>query len=189
MKKTLVLFSLLLKQAIGCRTLQVSSSELGVVRFNQIPLDDEKLLLHHADNSGRASYISEVREIPIFIYHTCDLSSGIGRWVINIKLGDNNSAMAYINSWAVTPYLITASFDNSIPNYWRIPSSVSKDGWDNDETFSLDCLNKENSTVYFESSSEYQSSLSGFYIERYLTETSEYKKKFTRKSKKVLKGR
>jgi hypothetical protein len=170
MKSFLLFIAIIISKSKSCRNLEVSSAELGTVRFHQIPLDDVLIQEFYYD-SGRPAYISEIREKPIFLYHTLadEKSSGIGRWLINSNFGDKNSAMAFINSWAVTPFLIESTSDPLIETFWKIPSLTAQNGWDSDKTLNIKCLsfdenNDLDSSIYFESSPEFASSLSGFSI-------------------------
>lgn len=172
----LVLISASLYQATnGCLNLDVSSTELGTVRFNQIPIDE--ISKYHKSGvrnhkTGRASYVSQVRDTtpPIFLYHmpSSDYSQGNGQWIINSELFVMDSAMAYTNSWAITPYFTREVSDATSRSAWFIPSA-SGDGWDADPTLQITCVGQDDHSVYLSSSIKYQSHLTGFYIERQLS--------------------
>lgn len=176
-----ILLSTLVCEA--CINLDIISEELGVVRFNQVPLEDSeawaKLLPFR---SGRAAYISEVREDPIYIYHTIDEQSGMARWVVNKELGSTDVAMAYVDSWAVTPWLIESSSGGRATSSdgtaattdtptdtavlaslgrWMIPSA---DGWEVDPTLRVQCVGNDD-TLFFESN-VIRPELRGFYVLR-----------------------
>lgn len=72
------------KIVFACQNIELSSNELGTVQFNQLSVE-----LSQQFGNGRPSYISAVRENPIYLYHTStsDPSSGIGRWVVGRELG------------------------------------------------------------------------------------------------------
>ncbi len=84
--------------------------------------------------------------------------------------------MAYINSWAITPYLIHEISDRDLQNTdWMIPSHLHDDHtWERDTSLTVTCVESDN-TIYFESSFQYQHTLTGFYVERLLTINNSFK--------------
>eukprot|EP01038_Epipyxis_sp_PR26KG_P012010 gene12010-16078_t len=175
-----------------CFHVEISSTVLGIVRFNQLYLDDSFAENEYFYNSGRPIYISEIKDTdsgPLYIYHTVgdnlvhgvdhngnkliDLtgSSGVGRWIVNQKLGKKDEAMAYIDSWAITPYLwkTVTSTDYEDHIGWRIPN---QDGWEYDPSLEIKCVDEEDDNSFYFESSQFQPSLSGFYVQRYLSNNS-----------------
>lgn len=156
--------------------MDVSSTELGIVRFHQIPLDDLATHYNFVDN-GRPAYISAVKDSPIYLYHvlTEDPLLGIGKWMISNTLGETDIAMAYIRSWAVAPFLINDVIDSTPSSSWMIPSvSNDDDNWEADSSLTITCVDTDR-TIYFEGSPLYQSSLAGFYMQRIVSDSHSYK--------------
>ena len=153
--------------------LEVYSSSLGSIVFHQLALEDhyrelENQSIKLPDDSGRASYLSVGHRENLYLYHTMteNEKDGIGRWVLGHALGDKSSAVAYANSWAIAPHLIAAAADN--PNTHATGWLSARNGlWQPDETFGINCHQCTDRTVFFESSAQYQSELSGFYVERH----------------------
>jgi Aldo/keto reductase family len=155
---------------------------VGDIRFAQIPLDDPE----HGEavrRSGRPAYKSisgDESVSPIYLYHTQNELSGVGRWVVNSNLFDPNAAMAYVNSYAATPYLMHTihanEFNQEGSTFWKIPSTDEPGNWISDDSFYSVCseeyFNSEeavvkDSTIFFDSSF-LQPELTGFYVARTL---------------------
>lgn len=155
----------------ACKFITAGSDEFGLIEFHQIPLDE-----YPNSNTGRAAYVSANSENPQYLYHIQleDTSRIIGRWVINDILDSKDTAVAYVNSWSVSPHLTKFAAGN-FESHWSI--SVEND-WRQDPTLVLVCTDPESpakekdSSIFFESSL-LQPSLTGFYIERVLSPKSE----------------
>jgi len=149
----------------GCTKMQVISHLLGDMTFESVPLDNK--LGIDAFSNGRAVYIatdSTRGDKPTFLYHKLvDETEGLARWVVNDVYDSADSALAYINSWAVAPHLINSLHERRV-EWWMTDYDKN---WMVDDTFSVRCL-VEDTTFYFEVSSS-QPFTGGFYIERVLT--------------------
>ena len=164
--------------ARGCLEIEVSSDALGTVFFKQVSQVPKSKNESEAQyqSTGRAVYKatrdeSEPTSPDIYLYHTIsDEMSGVGRWVINEDFGSADAAMAYIDSWSVTPVLTDESADSDDARSWMIPTSNQVDAesgesaWVFDRSLELFCVD-EDDTVYFESSATLQPSLAGFYVQ------------------------
>jgi aldehyde reductase len=133
------------------------------VIFEAAPIDLE-LGDIEALQTGRQVFISQNAETTLFMYHLA-LSDGssTGRWVINDRLS-LNMALAFEDSWAVSPAYIRSTKDKELVN-WR----TSIDGnFVHDPTFQVECIGDDRN-VYFDNPS-YQE-LSGFYVERAVSQS------------------
>jgi methylglyoxal/glyoxal reductase len=117
----------------------------------------------------------------LYLYHVVVNSfEGLARWVIGTHIGSKTHAVAYIDSWSVTPQTAMHLNDNAqVPDrYWQMqkPVVVGKENQQQDglgdtrfehaPNVQVDCLdNNDDNTIWFESSSTYQPKLSGFYVE------------------------
>lgn len=160
--------------SLACIELQVSSDNLGTVHFRQVSAiprskSDSNETYH---SSGRAVYVATREENDktspdVYLYHTTsDEVSGVGRWVINEDFGSAEAAMAYIDSWAVAPFLTDETADSDEASSWMIPDS-SEDGdnkgWVFDKSLEIYCQDDDD-IIFFETSAILQPSLAGFYV-------------------------
>jgi len=145
---------------LGCLNVRISSEELGEVIFSATSSTATGRQIYEAVIST-----DEELESKIYLYHTHtsnDERSGVGRWQINAELGVRDHAMAYVDSWAVSPVLIAATSDEkNFASNWMVPV---EEGWEIDTSISVECVQTDN-TFYFESSLKHQPGLSGFYVE------------------------
>lgn len=170
-----VLLSILSINANGCRVVDVTSISIGNHRFHQIPLNDDNLHIINTIGNGRPVYFSETNDIntvEIYLYHVS--SNDNGRWIINDRLGSEDSALSYIDSWAVTPYLTYALSDTN--KTWR---TVHKDTqeWTDIDDVTVQCSRDDvydevDHTIYFDASRLSPINLSGFYVERVVDDQS-----------------
>ena len=154
----------ILTSSDACRVIDVTSASIGSHRFHQIPIDNDNINRINSIGSGRPVYFSEITETnknEIYLYHISSRENG--RWVINDRLGSDDSALAYIDSWAVTPYLTYALSETNKP--WR---TVHKDTqeWVDVEDVVIQCSRDEvydevDHTIYFDASRLSASKLSG----------------------------
>ena len=109
----------------------------------------------------------------LYLYHTSDSRSGIGRWIVGHSLFSDFTAVQFIESYAILPHLTQSSADK---NTWAVPSSVQSaedfsienSDWRADSSVFLSETEDCNScSFYFESATNYQLELSGFYVRRY----------------------
>ena len=109
----------------------------------------------------------------LYLYHTSDSRSGIGRWIVGHSLFSDSTAVQFIESYAILPHLTQSSADKST---WAVPSSVQSaedssienSDWQADSSVFLSDTEDSNScSFYFESATNYQLELSGFYVRRY----------------------
>lgn len=152
----LVLWALYLSPSLSCKKLRIESEEIGAYDF-------ELASVVSSTQSGRSNFVSKDVESGriVYLYHiNTDRKSGVGRWVINDKLGSDEAGIAYVDSWAVSPHLINALHDSG-KREW----SIGRDGdWITDYSFSIYCEDQKDNTIYFETLT-YQKSLNGFYVE------------------------
>ena len=115
-----IIFINTLSYSLGCRNIFLQSDQIGDFEFELAPVD-----IQQGPRSGRPVYISDTQDGTIYLYHiTADTDyRGVGRWVVNNILGDKATALAYIDSWAVTPHLIQALHDND-----KIGWATNQDG-------------------------------------------------------------
>eukprot|EP01035_Chromulina_nebulosa_P019835 gene19835-25783_t len=179
----MILIVIVLINLIGlsscCQDLFIQSDLLGGLSFKQIPVDNEDY--DYTVGDGRPSYFATLSDGKlIFLYHTVIEGSSTPRWVINDVFDSTNSAIAYISSWSILPNLIRFVNDNEINNYWYIPKTEEDTNevyWEVDQSFEVLCYDDDkNYAIFFESSLE-QSSLSGYYIERSVSEENPIKSK------------
>lgn len=141
----------------GCQQLEVFVETLGKNIFHLYRNRS------HA-GGGRASYVSSNPNSTLYLYHvnTREGGSPQGRWVINDEFGSSSKAIAYADSWAVMPHLVTAINPRAT---WK----VFQNEWKSSPNSTFNChSNSPDRTFFFDSPSSWQ--LSGFYvqIERYV---------------------
>lgn len=158
-----------IQSAKSCFQVSVLGHNLNLT-FTQLPISLDGDI---AKQTGRASYVSQVtlengNVETMFLYHTIVGTTGVGRWVMNDRLGDDSNAMAYIDSWAVTPFLTSEIMDIDSPNkYWH----HFYDQWNVDESLVVSC-DEEDDSIYFESSPIVAPHLAGFYVPRIFNHSS-----------------
>jgi len=119
-----------------CRIVHSKSPSLGTLHFEMLEKVPDDAVHDDYFHSGRQFYIAERPEIydkngkvtqrkqpPLYLYHVqVDAKAGLGRWVIGAEFGSKTHAVAYIDSWAVTPYTTQAVNDNpdSAGSLWFI---------------------------------------------------------------------
>jgi diketogulonate reductase-like aldo/keto reductase len=139
------------------------------------------------ESTGRQIYealrpaTKDMRQQPtLYLYHVVvNAHEGLARWVIGAELGSKTHAVAYIDSWAVTPY--TAALLNDNPDtpdtLWqiqgpRVGDMVDEPGFVHNADIRVECSgaskDKDN-TIYFDASEQFQVGLSGFYVETAMT--------------------
>jgi hypothetical protein len=97
----------------GCRDLLLTSEFLGDRPFTAVRVSEAVaagLLSGHSafTTTDTHTHTHTHTELPtLYLYHTV-LADGRGRWVINTELGALGSAIAYLDSWVVTPTLTHA---------------------------------------------------------------------------------
>ena len=170
---------LLVGLSSGCTQIEVTSDALGTVFFKQVAQIPKPKNESEAQylSSGRAIYMatrdeSEPTSADIYLYHTTsDEMSGVGRWVINEDFGSSDAAMAYIDSWSVTPVLTDETADSDDARSWMIPNGDAEgadSAWIFDRSLEVFCVD-EDDTVFFETSATLQHSLAGFYVRTLLS--------------------
>jgi hypothetical protein len=157
----LSLLNLLFVSVRGCNNLELRSSILGVRRFEALSAQE---IREAGFVSGRAVYKQYGDDTQVlYIYHALiePSADGNARWIINDILGKTDSAIAFVDSYAVVPTLIHAVNDH--PNQeWSV---ISENGFAKDSSFRLFCTdNVPDKTAYFEAVG-FPSYLSGFYVQ------------------------
>jgi hypothetical protein len=147
----------------------MTSDTMGSITMNQIPLDNDDDLDVLSVGAGRPSYIAfdEHLQKSYYLYHTVSPTTSTGSWVFNDEFGISGHAIGYRYSWAVAPHLIDSVNDDYIRG-WIVPS---EDGWRADPTMKFHCIdiNVNESTIFFESS-PIQPTLTGYYVQRVVTD-------------------
>ena len=142
---------------------QLLTGDAGEFELKQIPLDDVNNI---HDKTGRASYVGEIEKKTFYLYFSLNVGSN-GRWVLNDKLGDSETAISFIDSFSIEPHLIPHVNDNPEKFYWQFADS--EQNWGPNESIRFSCIDEDDSSIIFFESSIIQSSLTGFYIERFLS--------------------
>lgn len=138
-----------LETAVATTTVQVRGKDVGEVSFHQ--LDGHSL-------TGRPAY--ESADGTLFLYHISvdPVEDGVGRWVISDVLWAADSAVQFIDSWAVVPCMISEVQDNPEKG-WLV---YENDIWEMDHTFTLTCQEDPDDLIYLEASVDIWSS--GFFV-------------------------
>lgn len=152
----------------GCLRVRLSSNRTPELNreFTQISIES---IINTTSRSGRAFYSTPVGEsetVPLYLYHSIFRGDNfdVGSWVINTELSNGNNAIAFIDSWAVTPYLTGEVVDDDVTTKsWR---TFHDDSWSIDESLKVECLDEHESTIYFDSDPEIALDLSGFFVLR-----------------------
>lgn len=187
----LVLAVVYSRSSEACKSLMVYSELLGSLQFDMSPSIPESWFDEELGASTKPAYSSTGRQIYIsnsrsdmhkthFLYHVeFDGLKGEGRWVISTEFNARDHAVAYIESWAVTPLGIEVLKDKSDSKKgWEVarmpPSSDNKRVSDkpnyftHDESFRVMCKDDGGSvdrSIYFDSSPTFRPELAGFYVE------------------------
>jgi hypothetical protein len=162
----LLVFVLLYLCAEACEIVTLHSELLGEVEFHKLPLAISSL-----GGYGRAAYVSSQSEDTKQHYLYFDVSNplmGSGRWLINDALGVHDHAIAYVESWAVEPYLHDDIADRDTESArWKVVNETSSE-WHVDHSLHVTCDDQQgDQTLYFESS-RLSPSLSGYYVRQHM---------------------
>ena len=141
-----------MEKALGCLTIHFKSKTYGVIEFSQLPADT------YPSFNGRPIYYSENHEL--YIYHITE-SDEFGRWVVCISLEDHDKAIAFVDSWAVTPYLTYEV--GALP--WTV---FANNEWVTEPKLQVECSQDE--TLYFDPGVPEAHQLAGFYVLRHHSE-------------------
>ena len=95
----------------ACDTIELVSAVYGN-RIFHATVDDASVF-----NTGRLTYVSD-GDSPLYIYHVSNSTTSIGRWIINDEV-DSGMALAFCDSWAVTPAHI-ADVNEGNNKYWMV---------------------------------------------------------------------
>jgi hypothetical protein len=142
----------------GCQQIEVFGETVGKKTFH---LDRNR----SHDAGGRASFVSVDTESDstLYLYHVVVNQNGSpnGRWVLNDQFGSITQAIAFVDSWAVMPHLVTAINPHAT---WKI----FQNEWKSSPNLTFSCLSGFDGTFFLDSPGFWQ--LSGFYvqIERYV---------------------
>ena len=157
---SILLLFFILELVTGCREIRVSSNDFGNLDFNLLPIERD------FSRSGRQTYFAvEESGRQLYLYFSiADSVGGIGRWVINDVKGSDDSAIAFIDSWAIAPHLINTLNDVGKREWFK-----NLDGeWVSDDSFNLFCDGEDNAIFYFETLT-YQKKLNGTKLLLYAT--------------------
>ena len=169
MRSLALLLSMLLQASTACDEITLRSEFLGEVDFHKLDLSISSL-----GGYGRAAYVSsEAGEHPDSKKHYLyfDVSNpltGSGRWLINDELGVHDHAIAYVESWAVEPYLHDNMADvDTVSSRWKVVNETSNE-WHVDHSLHWQCSDpKGDQTLYFESS-RLSPTLTGYFVRQKL---------------------
>ena len=178
----------------ACRTVRAHSPLIGELKFEMMTSIPNTATSEYnygpngsMGNTGRQVYEALRpagnglrQQSTLYLYHILvDEHEGLGRWVIGTDLGSKTHAVAYIDSWAVTPYTASYLNDNSdsTNSHWFIQKPRRGDeeaSFTYDTTITLECASNsggqgQDNTIYFDSSVKYQPHLTGFYVETAMT--------------------
>lgn len=166
--------SCLISSLYACAVVEVGSTVLGNIFFNPISTAKAE---EAGIVSGRTAYKTNFAEgeRALYLYHTLSEPAvdGNGRWVINDVLGASDSAIAYVDTWAVLPHFVY-DINDAKKTKWRI----TVDGnWTDDDSLHVFCHSKDESVphndgVIFFESSPLALNVGGYYLEAVLDETS-----------------
>ena len=160
---------LTLRSSLACVHLVLHSDYLGQRRF-AVQSVNESLVAGLV--SGHASYESIDDQPKLYLYHVT-LTDGRGRWIINSQLGAGDSAIAFMDSWAVMPTLAHA-LTNTHENHWQrfdySHHDETQHRWVNDPRTFFICIAANGTatvddTIYLEVHGE-AFHHSGFYVRR-----------------------
>ena len=158
--------SLLLCSLVSsCSVIRLSSSKFSTRVLKKLPSSTS----YPGQLSARPAYITvdSGDSKPLYLYHTIsdsrddNVADGLGRWVVNDVLGRSDTAMSFINSWAILPTLTTALADNAPNLYWMVHNG---EHWVSDEEMGIECTSNDDSTIYF-SVDGLPWRISGFFVE------------------------
>ena len=157
MKTLLVFTALFIRQCLCCLRVEFTSGTLGTLTFDQLPVEYQ-----YANDyilTGRPTYFD--MEHQLYLYHII-MNNERGRWVVSntINPDGKGNAIAYIESWAVLPYLTKEVTDTKDWNvFWK-----KLDDWGPDPATRVTCQVDE--TIYFESNPKLAPELASFYVQR-----------------------
>jgi len=152
----------------ACKQLAMTSDVFGSVVFET--LSASQISTGQAGTTGRAAYRTAVSEegVQLFLFHiiASPWESGSGRWVLDHSLGATDSAIAYVDSWAIMPNLVHAVNE---PNkrFWNV---FDGNDWVPEYSLQFQCIGHEDdsvdpdSTIFLDITGEHWF-LSGFFVE------------------------
>mmetsp|Transcript_23259 Transcript_23259/g.22416 ORF Transcript_23259/g.22416 Transcript_23259/m.22416 type:complete len:301 (+) Transcript_23259:24-926(+) len=150
--KALLIFAAILNVCLSCNRISLESDSIKYLHIE---------FSRHSSNeqSGRTSYVSVGDgNRTQYLYHVMES----GRWVLNDELDIADRATAFVDSWAIEPYLIQHVNDGELASKWRISSS---DEFKIDTSIQAFCLDDTgDKTVYFDSSDNMEHNQSGFFV-------------------------
>lgn len=153
-----MIFFVLWKESSACSTLQLVSEALGSRRFVALP---DSYSRNAGLDTGRASYVTnDDASVRRYLYHVI-LEGGTGRWVINDVLGDINSAVGYVDSWALMPTLIH-SLDVRKQTPWLFYNGVH---WGPEPNSYVHCVGAEAESAFYLDVKGMAWGYSGFFVE------------------------
>ena len=106
--------------------------------------------------TGRSIYVHQPAngERTLYLYHSIiNEFSGVGRWVVNDDVNSRETALAWVDSWAVAPHMIGNNADGDI-NRWHSFMVYDEDGnkesvgrWEPDPDFLLYCEGEDTTVL------------------------------------------
>lgn len=117
-----VLLSRTLKISLACTDILLTSDYLGKRHFTALSANESLtagLVSGHAAYSTRNAEHDHDMPLPVlYLYHIVLQQDGRGRWVINSALGKEDSAIMFMDSWAVMPTL-THALSSTHEKFWQ----------------------------------------------------------------------
>lgn len=156
----ILIFLAIWRQCFGCLRVDFTSGSFGTLSFEQLPIEYQ--YSNDEVKTGRPTYFNA--EHQLYMYHII-MNKERGRWIISnsINIDGTGNAIAYIESWAIVPYLTKEITDTKDWNiFWK-----NLDDWGPDPATRVTCDMDE--TIYFESNSKLAPELASFYVQRIST--------------------
>jgi diketogulonate reductase-like aldo/keto reductase len=177
--KLIAVVAIFFERITCCRFVKLTSRKLNLTFiFEQLPLGHDSVENAKTD-TGRPIYFSGSNPDypPLYLYHEIT-ESGQGRWSIASE-PFSPFPFSTINSWAVLPQFIDsvrdANAQHSTLRYLENLDNPMYSPFADDPTAKFDCFdydNLEDEAIFFESSIEFAHSLTGFFVKRYVENSS-----------------
>ncbi len=191
--------------SLACLSVQVYSEILGSLQFDMLASLPE-VTGNAAKKSGSRTYKSSGRQVykstsesevqkTHYLYHIeADAEKGEGRWVVSTEFNAFDHAVAYVESWAVTPLGIESLKDKVDSRVgWKVArkplkatsqvemnKQLKENYFSHDKSFRIMCRDvdgHEDRSLYFDASADLRPELAGFYVETAFHTQDEYKDK------------
>ena len=197
---------LMVRISLACLSVQVYSDILGSLQFDMLAtVPEESSSNGKKGNLGRA-YKSSGRQVyqstsesevqkTHYLYHIeADAEKGEGRWVVSTEFNAFDHAVAFVESWAVTPFGTESLKDKvGAREGWKVArkplkatsqveakKQLKENYFSHDKSFKVMCRDvdgHEDRSVYFDASADMRPELAGFYVETAIHTQPEFKGK------------